>query len=90
VQKNNNGPVGRAGLSVADIQDAGIDLLQGSERGVCPRLDRRQLCRFCLAGLCIRRADHAELGGGDAQGRSAEKAAAMMVDVFGHFDRVHG
>ena len=28
VQKNNDGPVGWAGLSVADIQDAGIDLLQ--------------------------------------------------------------
>src|SRR4029077_14171929 len=28
VQKNNDGPVGWAGLSVADLQDAGIDLLQ--------------------------------------------------------------
>jgi len=41
--------------SVADIQDAGVDLLQWGERGVRSPLDRRQLCRFCLAGLCCPR-----------------------------------
>jgi hypothetical protein len=34
--------------------------------------------------LCGRKIDHAELGCGNGQGRGAEKAAAMMVDFFGH------
>jgi len=40
--------------------------------------------------LCAGRADHAELGGGDGQGSSAEKAAAMLVDGFGCSDLIHG
>ena len=37
MQKNDRGTIGRAGLGVSDIQDAGIDLLQRAERRVRPR-----------------------------------------------------
>ena len=43
VQKNDRRTIGGAGFSVSDVQDAGIDLLQRSERRVRPRLDRGQL-----------------------------------------------
>ena len=48
VQKNDRRAIGGAGLGVADIQDAGIDLLQRAERRVRPRLDCGQICRFVL------------------------------------------
>jgi hypothetical protein len=32
----------------------------------------------------MREADHTELGGSDRHGRSAEKAAAKMVDLVRH------
>ena len=70
VQKNDRRAVGGAGFGVADVQDAGIDLLQRAERGVRPRLDRGQLR---LGGLRVRRADHAELGGRGGHGRGAEE-----------------
>ena len=38
-----------ADFSISDIQDPGIDLLQCAERRVRPRLDRGEICRFCLA-----------------------------------------
>jgi hypothetical protein len=34
--------------------------------------------------------DHAELSGSHGHGASAQKAAAMKVDVFGHPDLIHG
>ena len=43
VQKNDRRAIGGTGFGVADIQDAGIDLLQRGERRVRPRLDRGQL-----------------------------------------------
>jgi nuclear transport factor 2 (NTF2) superfamily protein len=35
-------------------------------------------------GRCVRRTEHAELGGGKGHGRSAKKAAAVMLDFSGH------
>ena len=72
MQKNDHGAIGRAGLGVADIQDAGIDLLQRSERRVRPGLDRwadlpASSCRFALA-----RADRGELRGSKRDGAAAE------------------
>src|SRR5215475_8510740 len=59
VQKNYLGTIGSASLSVYNVQDAGIDLLQCAEGRVCPRLDRRHSRRFWFGGLCVRRTLHA-------------------------------
>ena len=53
VQKNDRRAIGRAGFGVADIQDAGIDLLERAERRVRSRLDRGQPRSFGPAGLCV-------------------------------------
>ena len=53
VQKNDRGTIGGAGFGVADIQDAGIDLLQRAERRVRSRLDRGQ--PFCSMRCCAPR-----------------------------------
>ena len=42
VQQNHNGPIGGTGLCVTHIEDAGIDLLQRSERRICSWLDGGQ------------------------------------------------
>jgi hypothetical protein len=90
MQQNDGGTVGGAGLGITDIEQAGIDLLQRAERGVRARLDLGQFGRFCLADLRIRRTAQGELGGCEGHRGGAEKAAAVLVDVFGSFDRVHG
>jgi hypothetical protein len=46
--------------------------------------DRRLISRVCLAGLRVRRARHAELGGGDGGGRGAKEAAAVLLDLACH------
>src|SRR6266478_7917764 len=74
----------RRTLSTSHIQEAGIDLLDGAERGVRPRLGRGHFGLSCLAGLCASGADHAERGGSNGRSRGAQESAAMMVDVFGH------
>ena len=66
VQKNDRRAIGGTGFGVADIQDAGIDLLQRAERDVRPRLDRGQLR---LGGLCV----------GRSRACRAESAAAVMA-----------
>ena len=45
MQQDDRRTVRGAGLGVADVQDAGIDLLERGERRVRSRLDRRQLRR---------------------------------------------
>ena len=40
MQKNDGRTIGGAGFGVADIQDAGVDLLQRAERRIRARLDR--------------------------------------------------
>jgi hypothetical protein len=89
VQQIDRGPVGGAGFGLTDIEQAGIDLLQRAERGGS-RLNSGQLLRICLDSLYIGRTNHAELGRGKGHGRSPEKAAALMIDVFGYFDLIHG
>jgi hypothetical protein len=42
------------------------------------------ICQFCLSGLRVRRTEHAKLGGGKGHGRSAKKAATVMLSLFGH------
>ena len=49
VQKNYGATIGRASLGVADVQYAGIDLLQRAERGVRPSLIRGRNRGGCLA-----------------------------------------
>ena len=75
MQQKSYRAVAGASLGVSDIQEAGVDLLQGRERGVRPRLDCGQV-RFCRAGLSVHRTAHAELRGGNSHGRGADKAAA--------------
>jgi hypothetical protein len=41
------------------------------------------VCLLSWGVLCVRRPDHAELGGGNGYGHSAKKAAAIMVDFLG-------
>ena len=50
---------------------------------------RGRVCRSCRAELCVRRIDHDVLSGSNDHNRSAQKAAATMVDFFGHFDRIY-
>ena len=88
MQQKDYRAIGGAGFGVSDVQKAGVDLLQGRERGVRPRVDRGQV-RFCRAGLSVRRTAHAELRGCNSHGRGADKAAARMIDIFGDFSRVH-
>ena len=76
MQKNDGRAIGGAGLGVADIQGAGVDLLQRGKRRIRARLDRGKLCQFYLAGLCVRRPDQAELGGGNGHGGGAKEPAA--------------
>jgi hypothetical protein len=76
VEKNDNGSIRGAGLSVAHIQQAGIDLLQWSERRICSWLDCRH---FCLRPLCRRWIDHAKLSGGDSHRRGAKEKATILV-----------
>ena len=40
MQENDHGPVDGTSFRVTDVQEAGIDLLDGAERGVRPRLGR--------------------------------------------------
>ena len=78
------GTVGGAGFGVADVQDAGVDLLQRAERRVCPRLALGQAHGLRLYGLCFRGINHAESCGGGCHDRGADKAAAGTVKLFGH------
>ena len=80
MQKNDGRPIGGAGFGVTDIQDAGIDLLQRSERRVRSRLDRRQLCRCCGACLCACGARCSKLRGRDDDCCSADEPASTMFD----------
>ena len=75
MQKNDGGAIDRAGFGVADVEDAGIDLLQWRERCVRAGFDRAD-----AIGLGDRRPDRGKLSGGKAQDRVAQKTTAMMVD----------
>jgi hypothetical protein len=86
VQQNDRRPVGGAGLGVADVEDAGVDLLQRAERGIRSRLECGQLW---LLRLGMQRADRPELSGGNHQAHGAEEAATMMVDVFQPIEHTH-
>src|SRR5262249_11440731 len=55
MQQNDRSAVGGSGFGISHIQEAGIDLLERSERCICPRLDCRQ---FCLSLFCRRRTHH--------------------------------
>jgi hypothetical protein len=39
---------------------------------------------FCLFGLRVCRTEHADLGSSNGHGRSAKKAAAVVLGLFGH------
>src|ERR1700676_2942539 len=80
VRKNDRRTVGSASFSIADIENAGIDLFQTAERRIRPWLDRRQ--RFCGAGFC--KSDQAELRGSKGRGHRSEEAAAMRINFFEH------
>src|SRR5438105_14600994 len=84
VQKNDHGTIGGTDFSVTNIQEASIDLLDGAERGVRPRLGRGDVGSLYLARLCASGTDHSERGGSNGRGRGAQESAAMMVHVFGH------
>jgi hypothetical protein len=87
VQKNDRRPIGGASLGVTDIQGAGIDLLERGERGIRSRLDAGQLG---LGRLRLRESGHAELSGGDGDGRGPKEPAAIMIDCVRRFDLAHG
>src|SRR5262249_48672291 len=71
--------------SVADVQDAGIDLLQRAERPVRRRLDRGQIRRDRLSGLRLRRTRHPDLSCGDGRGHGPEKPSPILIDFVGHY-----
>ncbi len=47
-----------------------------------PRLSCARLCRVCVAGLCVCRADRAGPGVGKSHGRSAKRVVAIKGNVF--------
>jgi hypothetical protein len=81
VKKDDRRTGGGAGFGVASIQNAGIDLLQGAKRRIRPGPDGGQVRRRHLAGLGVRRPDHAEPGSGNRHRRRAQKPAAIRVDI---------
>ena len=84
MQKDDGSAVGVTDFGISDIQNAGLDLLQCTERHVCPRLGRRPIRWCCVIRLGDCGPGHDELGGRDSHCRCAQKAAARMVDVFTH------
>jgi hypothetical protein len=42
-----------------------------------------------MAGLCFPGVDYGEFSASKSQGRIAQKAAAIMIEFFGHFDKTH-
>ena len=68
MQKNDHGAIGRAGLGIADVKHAGLDLLQGRERRVRTGLDLGQICPIRFPGLCVRMPDRSKRGGNDSDG----------------------
>ena len=78
MHENDGRTIGGTRFSVADMQDAGIDLLQWSERRMCSCLDCRHCC---LRPLCRRWIDVAELSGGDSHRGGAKEAATILVGL---------
>ena len=72
VEKNDHRAVRRAGLRVRNRQEAGIDLLQWTDRGVDPRSNRGDIpFRRARARLRCRGTQHAQLGGSHGERRPA-------------------
>src|SRR5262249_45935770 len=69
-------PVGGTSFGIADVEDAGLDLLERTERAGCRLRDGRRR-RACRAGG---RRDHAELGGGERHCRGAANTAATGIE----------
>jgi len=69
------------GFSVADIQDAGVDLLSGANEVFVPRLIAGSCVAFVLPG-CAAADRSCELGARNRHGCSTKEAAAMPVDFF--------
>jgi len=80
--KNDGGTIGGTRFCIANIQQAGIDLLQRAERRIRSRLDRRHGCSSCVARQRVRGTDHAELRGGQRHGRGTQKSAPRLVERF--------
>ena len=76
MQQNDRGAVSRTGFRVANVEEAGIDLFEGGERGVRPRFDCGRRPGF--HGLRIGNPNYAELPTRDREGRGAKNAAAAV------------
>ncbi|UBF29754.1 hypothetical protein K9N68_03755 [Kovacikia minuta CCNUW1] len=85
VQEDDRTTIRRTGFGVPDTQDTGINLLQGAERRVCPRLRPIPNGWFYLARLGVGRTESVELCHRNGDRRSAQKAATLMVEFFKHF-----
>ncbi|MNT48205.1 hypothetical protein D3C86_1611950 [compost metagenome] len=51
MQQQRHGAIGRAGFGVADVEHAGLDLLERGEAGMAARLGGRQRGRLGDGGL---------------------------------------
>ena len=76
MQKNDRRAIGGTGFGVGDIQDAGIDLLQRTERRVRSRLDCRHLA-LRLAGCAVAEPIMPSCAAAMVIGRGTKEAAAM-------------
>jgi hypothetical protein len=85
------------GFRVADVETAGIDLSQRTERSIRFRLGGRELRRLGCIGLGLGCSNQAELGGSQSYGTSRKNAAidlrkfpvrSSAVSLLGAYDRL--
>jgi hypothetical protein len=81
------GPADGTNLSVADVEKAGVDLLQRPERGVCGGLSRRR--RLDRRRLGARRPERPQPDGRKGDRSAAEQPAAQTIDVFQPHNLAH-
>src|SRR5918992_2545986 len=80
VEQHDHGTIDRAGFRIANVQGAGIDLLQRSERRVRPwRAGPGRGARLRVDGI-----EPAEASGCERHRRGAQETAAELVDLAWH------
>jgi hypothetical protein len=83
VQQDHHGPIGRTGLGIADVENAGLDLFERAERRIRAHLDRRE----ALRNGWRREVPEQNAGARHAQDGGTEEAATIMIDLR-HVDLV--
>src|SRR5262245_50412355 len=92
MEQDDDRAFGRPILRVADIEDAGVDLLQRAKRHCRCRLgDELRRCADWWSGsLSIGRLDPSELGRSEGDCADSEKSAPLRVNCLVVMKSVHG